>query len=226
MPRYSSEKKKQKASKKRLVLGCGALAHEMMALVGQSDEVKEVIDIHCLPAHLHHRPNLISPEVDKYLTDHAQEYAEVYVAYGDCGTAGELDKVLLKHNAERIPGEHCFEFLSSKSVYDDFMEEELGSFFLTDFMVRQFQRFVIEGLGLDRYPELFDEYFKHYKRMIYIAQTEDPDLQELAKQHAASFGMEYVYRYVGMQGMQSITEYSIENLKNQKTPIKVEVNNA
>jgi hypothetical protein len=191
----------QKPISKRLVLGCGALVHDMMALIKQAPVLGQAITLHCLPAKLHTTPQLIAGEVDKYLAKHAHNYEDIFVVYADCGTAGELDKVLNKYHARRMPGAHCYEFFSGQADFEAMIEQELGSFFLTDYLVKNFQRLVVEGLGLDRFPELFDDYFRHYKKMIYIAQTEDLELQALARQHAESFGLEYVYRFVGIQGL-------------------------
>jgi len=189
------------ATVKRLVLGCGALVHDMVALLNQNQELKDLITLHCLPAKLHTTPQLIAGEVDRYLSKHGHKYSDIFIAYADCGTAGELDKVLDKYQARRMDGAHCYEFFSGRDAFTEMVDEEIGSFFLTDYLVKNFDRLVIQGLGLDRFPELFDEYFRHYKKMVYIAQTEDAELQALAKQHAQSFGLEYVYRFVGIQGL-------------------------
>lgn len=191
---------------KRLVLGCGALVYDMVALIKKNEVLSKVIDIQCLPAKLHNTPQLIAGEVDKYLSQHADKYADIFVAYGDCGTAGALDDVLAKYGAERIAGAHCYEFFAGNEVFEKITDEELGSFFLTDYLVRHFDRLVVEGLGLDRFPELFDAYFKHYKDMVYLAQTDDPELQELAKKHAHSFGMNYKYRYTGVEGLMPLAQ--------------------
>ncbi len=203
---------------KRLVLGCGALVYDLVELIKHNELVNQVVDLKCLPAKLHHTPQLIAGAVEEALAEHAHNYAEVFVAYGDCGTVGELDKVLEKYNAQRIPGEHCFEFFVGAQAYQEIVDEEIGSFFLTDFLVKLFDQFVIKGLGLDRYPELFDVYFEHYTQMVYLAQTHDPELQAKAKEHAAAFGMKYVYRYVGADALNPLTS-GLGSLGN----IKVEV---
>lgn len=202
---------------KRLVLGCGALVHDMVALLKQNPALSDAITLHCLPAKLHTTPALIAPAVDKFLTKHADKYDDILVAYADCGTVGELDKVLDKYRAHRIEGAHCYEFFAGSKEYQDIVDEEIGSFFLTDYLVKNFDRLVIGGLGLDRYPELFDDYFKHYKRMVYLAQTESEDLQEMAKEHAKSFGIQYEYRFVGIHGLDPITAPSSQ--------FQVELNN-
>ena len=201
----------QRAIAKRLVLGCGALVHELVALCRQTPELKAAITLQCLPAKLHNTPQLIAGEVDKFLAKNAYKYDDVFVAYGDCGTAGELDNVLAKYNARRIEGAHCYEFFAGTAAFEEIVEDQLGSFFLTDYLVKNFDRLVVEGLGLDRFPELFDEYFKHYTQMVYLAQTESLELQELAKAHAQSFGMDYQYRYVGMDGLNPVVSPALRS---------------
>ena len=206
---------------KRLVLGCGALVYDMVALIKKNEVLNQVIDLQCLPAKLHNTPQLIAGEVDKYLSLHAHKYADIFVAYGDCGTAGALDAVLEKYGAERIAGAHCYEFFAGSEVFEKITDEELGSFFLTDYLVKHFDRLVVEGLGLDRYPELFDAYFKHYKDMVYIAQTHDPELQALAQKHAESFGMNYKYRYTGVAGLMPLTQGLVGGASVNKFPVEV-----
>jgi len=194
------------STNKRLVLGCGALVHELIALIKQSPAVERVVDLQCLPAKLHNTPQLIAGEVDKVLAARAHNYSDVYVAYADCGTGGQLDAVLEKYNARRMDGAHCYEFFAGAEAFNEIVEEELGSFFLTDYLVRNFERLVVKGLGLDRFPELYDEYFKHYKKMVYLAQTENTQLQELAKYHSDNFGLQYEYRFVGVQALSPVVE--------------------
>jgi hypothetical protein len=213
----------QKAQSKRLVLGCGALVYDMVALIKKNAILNEVIDLQCLPAKLHNTPQLIAGEVDKYLSLHAHKYTDIFIAYGDCGTAGALDDVLEKYGAERIAGAHCYEFFAGSSAFEKITDEELGSFFLTDYLVKHFDRLVVEGLGLDRYPELFDAYFKHYNDMVYLAQTEDLELQELAQKHAQSFGMNYKYRYTGVAGLMPLVGGLNIEKNNPASAIAVEV---
>jgi hypothetical protein len=198
-------------AQKKLVLGCGALVYELVELIKHNPLINQVVDLHCLPATLHNTPQLIAGEVDKFLCEKGAGYAEVLVAYGDCGTAGALDKVLAKHQATRLPGAHCYEFFAGSQQFDEIMDAELGSFFLTDFLVKFFDRLVIEGLGLDRYPELKDVYFKHYKQLVYIAQSKDSALQEKAKQCARKLGLEYRYRFVGLDGLLPVVDSSIQH---------------
>ncbi len=212
----------QAKAKKRLVLGCGALVYELVELT-QSEEAEQKIDLHCLPEHLHNTPQFIALEVDSFLVEHGHKYQDIFVAYGDCGSAGELDKVLAKHQAQRLPGAHCYEFFAGSQLYNAMLEEELGSFFLTDYLVRFFERIMMKGLGLDDQPELRDMYFKHYKRLVYLAQTEDTELQLMAKQHAEQLGLNYEYRFVGKQGLNPVVEFPKSNsFSNQQIAIEVQ----
>ena len=209
------------AISKRLVLGCGALVYDMMALIEQNRLLNQVIDLRCLPAKLHNTPQLIAGEVDRYLEKHAQNYEDIFVAYADCGTAGELDKVLEKYSAQRLNGAHCYEFFAGTELFDTIVDEELGSFFLTDYLVKFFDRLVVQGLGLDRHPELFDVYFKHYKKMVYLAQTDNKQLQMQAQAHAESFGLEYEYRHVGVEGLKPLVQnIGIQEIKVQDINVK------
>ena len=193
----------------RLVLGCGALVHEMVAVLEQSPKLKAVTKLHCLPAKLHNTPQFIAAEVDAYLREFAPLYDDIFIAYGDCGTAGELDRVIAKYGATRLKGAHCYEFYSGTDQFKALSEQELGTFFLTDYLVKNFERLVIAGLGLDRYPELFDDYFKHYRKMVYLAQTKDSDLVNLAKRFADDFGWEFEHRFVGIDGLQPLVQFGI-----------------
>lgn len=200
---------KNGSRKKNLVLGCGALAYELVELIKHNQLLDKVVELHCLPAKLHNTPQLIAGEVDKFLSKHGAQYQHVLVAYGDCGTAGALDVVLEKHQATRLPGAHCYEFFAGSEVYSDIVDEQLGSFFLTDFLVKFFDRLVIQGLGIDRYPELREVYFKHYTQLVYIAQTENAELQYQAQQHAKLLGLSYHYRFVGMSGLSPVIPESV-----------------
>lgn len=191
-------------SNKRLVLGCGALVHDMVTLIKHNAVLDQVIDLHCLPAKLHNTPQLIASEVDRYLAKHADAYQDIFVAYGDCGTVGELDKVLQKYRAQRLQGAHCYEFFAGSDTFERITEDELGSFFVTDYLVKNFDRLVVQGLGLDRFPELFDSYFKHYTQLVYLAQTDSSELQTKAQQHAAEFNLDYVYHFVGINGIKPL----------------------
>lgn len=176
------------------ILACGALANELVALKKLNNWA--FFNIVCLPAHYHQTPQKIPAAVDAAIQKiRLQNNDEILVAYGDCGTGGQLDTVLEKHGVSRLPGAHCYEFFAGSGLFHQLHEAELGTFYLTDFLVTHFQTYVWRALGLDRKPELLEMYFGNYKKLMYLAQTESPQLQIQAKQHALSLGLEYDYRF-------------------------------
>jgi hypothetical protein len=180
-----------------LVLACGALANEIIALREQLGVTDDVMVLHCLPAELHNRPGQIAPRVDAFLTEHRHKYSRVLIGYGDCGTGGALDKVLERHDAARLPHAHCYEFFATTPRFNQISEAEIGSYFVTDFLVRHFDRLVWEGLGLDTRPDLLKSYFGNYRDLVYLAQTDAPALQAKAQEAAGRLGLRYVYHQVG-----------------------------
>jgi hypothetical protein len=187
------------ASTSTLLIACGALAREILALreAGGWDR----LSVECLPAHYHNTPEAIAPAVQSKIRENRGRYGRIFVVYGDCGTGGALDRVLAEEGVERMPGPHCYEFYAGAAPYAAMMEAELGTFFLTDYMVRHFDRLIIEGLWLDRHPELLGQYFGNYRKLVYLAQTEDAELQEKAKAAAARLGLAYEYRFTGFGGL-------------------------
>ena len=155
-----------------LVVGCGALARELVALTKDLPNV----DITCLPATLHNRPGGIPAAVRERIRRRRAGYDRVFVAYADCGTGGLLDPVIAEEGVERLAGAHCYEFYATSPEFAKLVEDETATFFLTDFLARNFDRLGIKGLGLDRHPELRDQYFGNYQRLVYLAQTDDPAL--------------------------------------------------
>ncbi len=143
----------------------------------------------CLPAELHNRPEKIPGRRARPDSRVARRYRSIFVAYGDCGTGGMLDAVLREEGVERIPGAHCYEFFATAPVFAALAEAELGTFYLTDFLLRHFDRLVIRGLGLDRHPELFPIYFGNYRKLVYLAQAPDAGVGEQARAIAARMGL-------------------------------------
>ena len=178
-----------------LVLACGALAREVLAVVRLNGW--QNVTVRCLPAQLHSRPQLIAPAVDAKLQELAGSYERVFVAYADCGTGGELDKVLDLHGVERLPGAHCYGFLTGNDAWQELHDAEPATFYLTDFLARHFDALVIRGLGLDRHPELLPDYFGNYRRLLYLAQTDDDDLRARARAAAERIGLAYEERRTG-----------------------------
>jgi len=184
-----------------LLIACGALARELVELkrCNQWEHMK----IQCLPAQLHHTPGKIPDAVEETIKKYRSDYENIFVVYADCGTRGELDRVLEKYNVERIPGAHCYEFFAGRSIFSDFSDAEPGTFYLTDFLVRNFDRLVVKSLGLDRHPELMDLYFGNYKRVIYLVQTKSDELSKQAREHAEYLGLEYMEFLTGLEPFES-----------------------
>jgi hypothetical protein len=166
------------------ILACGALARELTAIVARNNLVG--VRIACLPAKLHNRPQLIPELVRRKIHRLRDLGAPVFCAYADCGTGGELDRVLAEEGVERLPGAHCYAFYAGIAAFDALHEEEPGTFYLTDYLARHFDTLIVKGLALDRHPELFDDYFRNYRRLVYLAQSPTPDLMRRAE-HAATF---------------------------------------
>jgi hypothetical protein len=179
-----------------LLLACGALAREIKEV--QRLGGWEHVVLECLPAQLHNTPKKIPGAVRARLEEARDQYSKVFVGYADCGTGGQLDAVLDEYGAERIPGAHCYEFFAGSRPFAEFSEAELGTFYLTDFLVRHFESLVYRGLGLDRHPELLPMYFGNYKRLLYLAQTESEELQTLAREYAQRLGLEYHHHFTGL----------------------------
>lgn len=180
---------------KTLVLACGALAKEILFL---QEQTQANFDLQCLPAGYHNFPDKIVPGLEKELASTYDIYDEILIGYGDCGTGGGLDRFLVNYpKARRLPGAHCYAFFSGLDNFDKMMEEELGSFFLTDYLVRHFETLIVKGFGIDRYPDLKDMYFEHYKRLIYLVQDPKQNLSGQAKAAAKFLDLTYEERPVG-----------------------------
>jgi hypothetical protein len=175
------------------LIACGALAREVLALRDRHGWEADVLGV---PALLHNRPDRIPAAVLARIREARSMYARVLVVYGDCGTGGLLDRVLEREGVERVAGPHCYEMYANRE-FDALMAEAPGTFFLTDYLVRSFDHLVIEGLGLDRHPELRDDYFHNYTRVLYLAQLDDPALVARAQQAAARIGLPLTTRKVG-----------------------------
>lgn len=178
-----------------LVIACGALAREIIAI--RKANRLDHVDLTCLPAQLHNTPDKIPDEVRRTILMNNDVYSDILVAYGDCGTGGLLDRVLEETGARRIEGAHCYAFFSGLEEFDRMEEDQLGTFYLTDFLARHFQTMVIEPLGLDWHPHLRDMYFGHYTRVLYIAQTDDPALEDAARRAADRLGLAFEMKRTG-----------------------------
>ena len=174
------------------MLACGAIARELVRIrdLNRWDHVH----FQCLPAKLHNTPELIPGAVREMIERKRADYDALFVAYADCGTAGALDRALEGTGVERIPGAHCYEFFAGSEVFFDLADEVPGSFSLTDFLARHFERFVIRPLRLDNNPELRDNYFGNYRRLVYLSQQQDNEL--LAAAHAAAKRLELEFEHI------------------------------
>jgi Protein of unknown function (DUF1638) len=183
-----------------LLIACGALAREVLALIRLNGWSH--MELACLPAHLHNTPQRIPEAVRAKIRAARPDYQRILVLYGDCGTGGVLDEVLADEGVERIPGPHCYAFYRGLDAFLAQAEADPACFYLTDYLARHFERLVIQGLGLDRHPELLPLYFGNYEKLVYLAQLPDPQLEQQAKAAALRLGLAYEHRPTGYGGLQ------------------------
>ncbi len=178
-----------------LVITCAAVAREVNDIKKLGQWVQ--MDLQSITADLHATPEKIPKAVADKIDQARDSYDHIFVAYGDCGTSGELDKVLEERGVSRLPGAHCYDFLAGKETYARLQDEEPGTFYLTDFLARHFDRLVIGTLGLDRHPELMSAYFGNYTRLVYLAQTSSDDLTEMARRAADKLDLRFERVFTG-----------------------------
>lgn len=177
-----------------LLLACGALAHEVLAVTRAGGW--QHLDLQCLPAKLHLWPDRITEEVVRTVEARKADYAAIYVLYADCGTGGQLQAACDRLGVDLIPGPHCYSFFEGNDAFAAH-EDEITAFYLTDFLVRQFDAFVWKPMGFDRHPELIPMMFGNYTKLVYQAQTDDPALDARAQDCAARLGLAYERRFTG-----------------------------
>ena len=175
------------------VIACGALSVDIAAICERRGWP---VDIHPLPPLLHNRPELIAPAVEEQLAALAPRYRRIAIGYADCGTYGELDEVCARHGVARLPGAHCYDVYAGSDVIAELSAAEPGTYFLTDFLAAGFERLVWRELGLDRYPDLRDDYFRHYTRVVWLATRRTADLERAATRAAERLGLPLVVRDV------------------------------
>ena len=178
-----------------LLIACGALAHEILALKAANGWGH--MDLQCLPAKLHLWPDRIIPAVEEAVQAAQGAYETIFVVYADCGTGGLLQAACARLGVEMVEGPHCYAFFEGNAVFAARSETEFDAFYLTDFLVRQFDAFVWKPMGLDRHPELRDMYFGNYRKLVYQAQKADPVLDAKAEDCARRLGLEYERRFTG-----------------------------
>lgn len=178
------------------IIACGALAHEILHLI-RLNNLKN-LQLFCLPANLHLQPQKIVPRLETKIVElRGKGFEKIYLGYGDCGTVGAIDKLMQREGLERITGEHCYEFFAGTGRYLELVEQELRSFYLTDYLARFFETLIIKGFKIDKHPELQEMMFGEYKKIVYLAQTENPELDRLAEAAAKRLGLEYERVQVG-----------------------------
>jgi len=187
------------------VIACGALAPPIRRLVARRAWDVEVV---CLPALLHNRPRLIAPRVERLASRLLQHGRRVVLAYADCGTYGELDRICERLGLHRLRGEHCYDLFAGADEVARLVADEPGTYLLTDFLVRTFRSSVLRELGLDRHPELWTDYFGHYRRVVWLAQERTEDLEALAREIAERFAAPLEVREVGTGSL----EHELEEL--------------
>lgn len=184
-----------------LLLACGALAREVIDLMERNRWT--AFDVQCLPAKWHNTPEHIIPALREKIRKNRQAYQSIYVLYGDCGTGGQLDRMLAEEHVERIGGPHCYAFYSGNEAFTARAEFEFTAFYLTDYLARHFDKLMWHGLGLDRHPELLKDYFGNYTKLVYLAQTKDSDLKSKAEAAARQLGLAFEYRFTGYGELES-----------------------
>lgn len=190
-----------------LVIACGALAREIDDL--KSTHGWDHLHLACIDAKLHHRPALIPDRLRDKIRRNKGKFDRIYVAYADCGTRGEIDRVIEEEGPgiERLPGVHCYQFFAGSERFARIADQEPGTFYLTDFLAEHFDRFVIEPLKLDVHPELFDAFFGNYKRVVYLSQLEDERLMRAAKDAADRLGLEFEHVHCGYGELETGLEH-------------------
>lgn len=184
------------APEKVLIIACGMLAREILAVKAANG--LDHLELTCLPAEYHFRPDQIAPGIDAAISKaKAEGWKNILVGYADCGTGGMLDAVCEKHGVERLAGPHCFAFYQGLEAFEQVADSDITAFYFTDFLCRQFESFFIKPLGLDRHPELARDFFGNYEKLVYLAQTDDPALEKVAQDAAAMLGLAYEKRFTG-----------------------------
>ena len=183
-----------------LIIACGALAQDIVA-------IKELngwdhLHLTCLDAELHNRPELIAPRLRQKIIQNRHLFENIFVAYADCGSGGEIDKVLMEEGIDRLPGAHCYSFFAGEGKFTELAEEALGTFYVTDFLLQHFERLVVKGLKLDRYPELREQFFGNYTRLMYLSQRPTESLIQRAKDAASTLGLTFDHYPCGYGDLQ------------------------
>ena len=182
-----------------LIIGCGAIAHEVREIIELNNW--DNVRLQCLNAELHNTPKILPRKIKETIDSNINDYSKIFLAYADCGTGGLIDLLLKDYDIERLDGAHCYEFYSGSSVFKELSEKEIGTFYLTDFLVKNFDRLVIEGLGIQKYPSLKEDYFRNYKNVVYLAQLQDNVLESKARECADYLNLEFSVHFTGLKNL-------------------------
>jgi hypothetical protein len=194
---------------KPFVLACGALVRELRAVFEQ-EGLTDAVEVGYLPAPLHNRPERIVPEIEARLAD-VDPGRPVFLGYADCGTGGMLDVFIESSDRDitRLPGDHCYEFFAGSRRFAELHEEELGTFYLTDYLAKHFDALIWQGLGLDRHPALRDMYFGHYRRLMLLSQADDPGVVAAARAAAERLDLEFAHEHTGLESLAAPVRVSL-----------------
>ena len=182
-----------------LIIGCGAIAHEVREIIELNNW--DNVRLQCLNAELHNTPKILPKKIKETIDSNINDYSKIFLAYADCGTGGLIDLLLKDYDIVRLDGAHCYEFYSGSSVFKELSEKEIGTFYLTDFLVKNFERLVIKGLGIQKHPSLKEDYFRNYKNVVYLAQKPDNDLQSKARECADYLNLEFSVHFTGLKNL-------------------------
>ncbi|MEC9316222.1 MAG: DUF1638 domain-containing protein [Actinomycetota bacterium] len=206
-------------SRRLLVLGCGALAREFSQLF-ELNGLGEVT-LECLPASLHNRPEQIPQRVRERLEAAVNDFDQILLGYGDCGTAGALDLLCEEFSVDRLPGAHCYEFFLGEGIFEQLHDSEPATFYLTDYLAKHFDRLVFEGLGISSHPELLEIYFGNYKRVVFLTQTNSAELRSAACDAATKIGLPLEVIEAGYGQLETaVAEFGIESRKPALLPLQ------
>ena len=184
-----------------LIIACGALVSELREVLNING-LQDAVEVRYLPANLHNRPEGIVPALREHLDGRGKR--PTMVGYADCGTGGTLDRMLESYpDVQRIPGAHCYEFFAGSAAFAQMAEAELGTFYLTDFLLRHFERLIMHGLGIDKHPQLLPVYFGNYTTLMYLCQKESPEGMALGQAAAKRLGLAFAYRVTGYGEMET-----------------------
>ncbi len=195
-----------------LVIACGALAKEITTLIDTNQWNN--LRVQCIPAKIHNYPDQIPDAVRRIIHKAKPDYSQIFIAFADCGTGGLLDAVIKEEKVERLEGAHCYEFYAGSEAFAAMTEQEPGTFYLTDFLANHFERLILKELGINKHPELREMYFGNYKKLVYLAQTDNPKLEQKAKEAASALGLQYEFKrtdYGGLeQGLRQFNESIVQ----------------